>query len=264
MRLRLPRFPTLLAAALAATLAGGAAAQSPSRALSCPIDAAKAAQRAAEPAAPARPAVDTTGCLVPVRALRAGIRLYDLRERGDFVEFHVPGAEYARVAELASMPRTDGGDFVAYDAGRFRADALATCARLRAHGLKKARVLDGGIAAWAQVHDRSRALQLNRLDDAELAAVVADPGTRTVALAAPLQAALGAVPAKAGAAPQRIVVLADEQVPLATIEAKLAAAPGTLYWIGPATRLQALVAAQVALERKLDAGPAERSACAAL
>jgi rhodanese-related sulfurtransferase len=258
------RLHLLLAAAVATTLAGGAAAQAPSSVLSCPIDAAKAASRAAEPAGPARPAVDTTGCLVPVRALRAGTRLYDLREREDFVEFHIPGAEYARAAELASMPRTDGGDFVAYDAGRFRADALATCARLRSRGLKKARVLDGGIAAWAQVHDRSRALQLDRLGDAELAAMVADPATRAVVLAAPLQAALASVPAKAGAKPQRTVVLADEQTPQPAIAAKLAATPDSFYWIGTAARLQSLLAAQVALDRKREAGPAERSACSAL
>jgi hypothetical protein len=60
------------------------------------------------------------------------------------------------------------------------------------------------------------------------------------------------------------VLLADAQTPTATLAAKLAAAPGTFYWIGTAPRLQALLAAQVALARKREAGPAQSSACSAL
>jgi rhodanese-related sulfurtransferase len=250
---------------MAAMFATAVAAAPPaSNALSCPIDAARAAARAAEPAPPAKPVVDTTGCLVPVRMLRPGVRLYDLRAREDYVEFHVPGAQQADVFELAAMPSTNGGDFVAYDAGRRRAEALATCERLRAHGLKKARVLDGGIAAWAQVHDRSRGMQLNRLGDEELAAVVIDPATRAVVLAEPLRPALRALPATAPAKPARTVLLADAQTPTAAIAAKVAAAPGTFYWIGTPQALQSLLAAQVAMERKREAGPSERSSCSAL
>jgi rhodanese-related sulfurtransferase len=259
--LRLSIFAFLLTAALApATVA----AFDPANTLSCPIDAARAAQRAGEPAAPSGPAIDTRGCLVPVQALRPGTRLYDLRDRADYLDFHVPGAQHARLVEIASMPRTDGGDFVAYDAGHSRAEALATGARLRSRGLGKARVLDGGIAAWAHVHDRARGIALNRLDDAELAALVSDPATRPVVLAAALRPALGAVPASAAAKAQRTVVLADEQTPTADIAAKVAAAPATFYWIGTPQLLQSLLAAQVALDRKREAGPAERSACSAL
>jgi rhodanese-related sulfurtransferase len=264
MRLRPTRLSTF-AFVLAAALAPAAlAAIDPANTLSCPIDAARASQRAGQIAAPSGPAVDTRGCLVSVQALRPGTRLYDLRDRAAFLEFHVPGAQHAREVEIASMPRTDAGDFVAYDAGRFRADALATCARLRSRGLGKARVLDGGIAAWAHAHDRARGMQLNRLDDAELAALVGDPATRAVVLADPLRAALGAVPANRSTQAQRTVVLADEQTPTASIAAKVAAAPATFYWIGNPQRLQALLAAQLALERKREAGPAERSACSAL
>jgi rhodanese-related sulfurtransferase len=251
----------LLSAALAPAVAAGAA---PAKTLSCPIDAARAAQRAGEPAPPSAPAVDTRGCLVPVQALRPGTRLYDLRDRADFVDFHVPGAAPASAAELAAMPRTDDGDFVAYDAGRSRSDALATCARLRGQGMAKARVLDGGIAAWAHVHDRARGMQLDRLDDAEMAALVADPATRVDVLAAPLRPALAGIPATRAARVQRSVVLADGTTPLAAIAAKVAASPATFYWIGDPQRLQVLLAAQVAMERKVDAGPAERSACSAL
>jgi rhodanese-related sulfurtransferase len=259
------RLPWILPiAAVVATLAH--AAPPASNALSCPIDAARdaaqAAEQAAGPRASTRPVVDTTGCLVSVQALRPGVRLYDLRERDAFVEFHLPGAQNARLFDLASMPSVDGGDFVAYDAGRLRADALATCEQLRAVGLRKARVLDGGIAAWAQVHDRSRGLQLNRLGDEEVATLLRDRATRAVVLAEPLRPALGA-PA-AATRPARTVLLADAQTSTAAIAAKLAAAPATFYWIGTPERLQALLAAQVALERKREAGPAQSSACSAL
>jgi hypothetical protein len=81
-------------------------------------------------------------------------------------------------------------------------------------------------------------------------------------LAEPLRPALGA-PA-AATRPARTVLLADAQTSTAAIAAKLAAAPATFYWIGTPERLQALLAAQVALERKREAGPAQSSACSAL
>jgi rhodanese-related sulfurtransferase len=253
----LPRRLLLVAGLLAA---GTATADTPGT-LSCPIDAARAEAAIGTPAATATvPQVSTDGCLVGVKALKPGTRLYDLRGRAEYVEFHVPGAQHASLGDLVSMPRTDGGDFVVYDGGRVRADALQACRRLRSAGMKKARVLDGGIVAWAFAHDRSRALQLNRLADAELPALLADASTRTVVLAEPLRTA---APKPAGATAQRTVVLADAQTATTAIESRLATA-STYYWIGTPERLRSLQADFVAMDRKREAGPAERSACAAL
>jgi rhodanese-related sulfurtransferase len=246
-------------ALVAGLLAGGLASADPVGGASCPIDAARAAT--AKDAGPAPAALPSTaGCLVSVQALPANARLFDLRDRADYVEFHVPGAQQASLGDLVSMPRTDGGAIVAYDAGRFRSDALLTCQRLHSAGLAKARVLDGGIVAWAHAHDRSRALQLNRLADAELPALLADASTRTVVLAPALQPALGARAAGKGSA---TVVLADASTPPAAIQARLGT-PATFYWVGSPDRLRALIAELVAMDRKRESGPAERSACSAL
>lgn len=209
---------------------------------------------------------DGDSCLVKAHALDIGdVEVLDLRERVRFLEFHVPGARQATVAELITRPGTSSRPTIVYDGGRFRSDALQLCDRLRHAGFRQVHVVDGGIAAWAQLHALPEALALNRLSDADVAAALAEPGSRPVVLDDSLRSALP--PAKAAISPahtERVIVLATTTTPLSAIRTRLKKSVTTLYWSGSPERLRQLLQTQLAQDRKRLAGPAVSKACSAL
>lgn len=201
-------------------------------------------------------------CLVPASALDvSGTEIVDLRERARFLSFHVPGARQGSLTELMTRPGGRDRAVVVYDDGRFHADALQLCTRLRHAGLHWAHVVDGGIAAWAQRHGHPKALRVNRLADAEIAAALGEPGTHATALSSSLQFAVRAARASS---PERRIVLADAGTPVSRIQPLLGKGIVTFYWIGSAQRLHELLDTQVAQERKRLQGPGVRNTCSAL
>jgi rhodanese-related sulfurtransferase len=254
---------------LALSSRAGAAGQTPAAAAPtaaegaayCPI----LAGRAAQPAQAIPTASTNASCLIDVGAVRPDDRLYDLRDRADFAEFHLPGAASASLSELLSQAPSGKARLVVYDSGRFRSDASMLCDQLQAAGLANAKVMSGGIAAWAQVHEPDRALLLTRLSDGDLPGVLAQADVRARTLAPSLAPALGALaggPAKAGRT--RLVFLADATTPIATIQAQLAKSKGAFYWIGTPDRLRTQIANHLAMDKKRVAGPAQAAACSAL
>jgi rhodanese-related sulfurtransferase len=231
----------------------------------CPLLVLAARNKAPPPSAPD---VSSNGdsCLAKAHALDAGgAEIFDLRERARFLEFHVPGARQATITELVIRPETGSRPMIVYDGGRFRSDALQLCDRLRHAGFRQVHVVDGGIAAWAQLHALPEALALNRLSDADVAAALAEPGSRPVVLDDSLRSALpSAKPAVNPAHTERVIVLATATTPQSAIRARLKKGITTLYWSGSPERLRQLLQTQLAQDRKRLAGPAVSKACSAL
>jgi len=228
---------------------------------SCPQMVKAILAKAPSPKAPAT-AANAEDCLVKANALDTKDReIVDLRERGHYFTFHVPGAHHASVTELAMQPGMRSAPVVAYGSGHFHADALQLCDRLRHAGLRRVHVVDGGIAAWAQLHQLEKTMVLNRLQDREVAAALGEPASQAVALAPSLQFGVRsplAIHAK------RRIVLADTNTPLPLIRAQLEKGTVTLYWVGNAERLHTLLDVHTAQERKRLDGPGVRNTCSAL
>lgn len=215
------------------------------------------------PPPPKAPVVERgEDCLVGASALAtSGAEIVDLRERERFLAFHVPGARQGSLTELLVRPRSRDRAVVVYDGGHFHADALQLCTRLEHAGLHRVHVVDGGIAAWAQLHRHPEALLVNRLADTEIAAALSEPDTQATALSSSLQFAAHAA---RGPAPGRRIVLADAGTPASRIQPLLSKGLMTFYWIGSPRRLHELLDTQVAQERKRSQGPGVRNSCSAL
>ncbi len=135
------------------------------------------------------------------------------------------------------------------------------------------RLIDGGIAAWAQAHDPARAVAVSGLADTEVVAALSDPKMRATTLGAAMGKVLAEHRIGAGAAakPDRRIVVADLSTPMTEIESKLAGEPGTafapgtaFYWSGTPERLRELIHAHLLIDRKRIAGPAQSATCSAL
>jgi rhodanese-related sulfurtransferase len=231
----------------------------------CPLLALAAMNRAPTPSAPKVPSGEDS-CVVKARALDvAGAEVFDLRERARFLEFHVPGARQATLSELITRPGTSSHPTIVYDGGRFHSDALQLCERLQRAGFRQVHVVDGGIAAWAQLHALPESMALSRLSDTDMAAALSEPGSRSLVLDESLRSALppgDAVLRPAGAA--RVILLATATTPSSAIRAQLRKNVTTFYWIGSPQRLRELRQTQLAQDRKRLAGPAVSKACSAL
>lgn len=207
---------------------------------------------------------DDRSCLVASSALKGSAPIFDLRGRAEFLEFHVPGASHSSVHELAARAGLGDQPLFVYEGGRFRSDALQLCDRLRRVGLAHAKVVDGGIASWAQTHGRAESLAVSRLADSEISAALLDPDNVTRALASSLDATVAKLPNRKGKG-RRLVLVADPATPIASIKARLAAKDKvTFYWIGTEERLNSLIGAQHAHLHKREAGPAMPKACGTL
>lgn len=227
----------------------------------CPLATASRAVPAAAPLAPR-----DTSCLVSPRAIQ-GARVFDLRARADYLAAHIPGAEHADLHSLTRRADDAGRGMVVYDGGRFASDAYLLCHRLRRAGLTQARVIDGGIAAWAQATRHPQALVLGRLADTEVAAVLSEPSSRAVALSPALDRVLAEHGVARGAKPPaggRRVVIGGVGTPQADLSRHVAGAAPTLYWLGSSEQLVSLLHAHLDLDRKRVSGPAESAKCSGL
>jgi rhodanese-related sulfurtransferase len=261
---------------LARALAFSLALTTTTTAVAQPSDPATAARLACPlmaglplPTKAATPRVVTDpSCLIAASAVTATDRIYDLRERDEYVRFHLPAAEHATAGSLATTPGIEKKPVIVYESGRFRSDAFLLCDRLRHAGVAQVKVIDGGIAAWAQRRAAAELVALNRLSDTDVPTALLDatPGT-VVVLSESLRPVLRELalasdvpPKKPGA---RALLLADPQTPIATVQARLSKAPA-LYWVGTGERLRQLLTRQLAQENKRQAGPAESTLCSAL
>ncbi|KAF1703327.1 hypothetical protein CSC68_04435 [Pseudoxanthomonas suwonensis] len=187
----------------------------------------------------------------------AGARLVDVRDRAEYSRLHIPGAENL---PLQSLPNARGSSLVVYDGGRLRADALVLCERLHRYGLRDFKVIDGGIAAWAQSQRRTEALDASRLTDVEVAAALAAGQDRVVAHSDGLSAILKKHAIAAGGTSKngRTIVLGHGDLPRDRLLATLSRRSGgniALYWTGAPEQLDAAIARHKAQEsRRLD-GP---------
>ena len=239
---------------LAGAMSGAATAGS-----LCPL---AAAAKPVAIAAPPRIEEDRS-CLIDARSVTAAQEVFDLRSRQDYLEYHLPQAKHASVSALAALRRGNDAAFVAYDSGKSRSAIFLLCEQLRRAGLKHARLIEGGIASWTQVHNQPERLITSRLADNELMAVLSDRQASAIAMTGALKAALAEH--RLGAAKgTRVAMLADPSVPMAEIEAKLHGKEAAFYWVGTAPQLRELIHAHLLQDRKRLAGPAQSATCSAL
>lgn len=231
----------------------------------CPLVAARAAAKT-----PSLPAiVEDRTCLVDAKSVGGNeTEIYDVRDRSDFLEFHVPNAQHSSAAALSTILRGSSKVIVIYDSGKFRSDAFLLCSRLRSAGFKHFKMIDGGIAAWAQFHSKPEKIALSRLADAEVSAALSDTSSVAHPLTGSFRSVLqehrvGQTPA--GAKTARSVFLADSTTPIARIEALLNGKNATgFFWLGSEEKLVILLHAHFAQDLKRVAGPAESKTCGAL
>jgi rhodanese-related sulfurtransferase len=205
-------------------------------------------------------------CLIKAQSIH-NHPTYDARTRAEFLDFHIPGAQYSTPYALAAMFRNSKTKFVVYDSGKSRSSTLLLCSRLRRAGLTQVKLIDGGIAAWAQAQRRPEKFVLNRLSDDEVLAALLDRHAHAIAMTAPLKSML--TEHRLGVAPEgvpsRRVVLAETASPLANLESQLNASKETaFYWIGTPARLRDLIHTHLLQDQKRIAGPAQSTTCSAL
>src|SRR5436190_9196739 len=83
-----------------------------------------------------------------IKNRRAGLRIVDVRPRGDFDAYHLPGAEHMAVDSVATTPFRAGETIVLYSEGG--AHAAQAWVFLRALGYKKVYFLRGGLYEWLE------------------------------------------------------------------------------------------------------------------
>ncbi|HEY1137608.1 MAG TPA: rhodanese-like domain-containing protein [Xanthomonadaceae bacterium] len=213
------------------------------------------------------PASDNhVSCLIRPAAIPPSSRMIDVRPASEYANTRIPGAENMSVLQLVSRKNSMPQDIVVYDSGRFPSDALQLCDRLRKAGYAQARVLDGGIAGWAQFRRRPESMALSRLSDSEVAAAILVSDNHVTALSNRLQLVLKEHDiATTGRAGTRRILLADPAMPEQAINAQMTGQTHLfLYWLGEADQLHRLLDQQIAMEAKRQAGPAESSICSSL
>lgn len=208
-----------------------------------------------------QPGTQARQCLVSAAQLKPGATLIDLRSSQAYTAFHIPGANNQQLNQLLSQrPR----DAVVYDGGRLAQDGALLCERLQRYGLDNVRVLEGGIAAWAQLNRDTHALALSRLDDGEITSALLAGRTPVVALSPGFDAVMAGLPAQTPRSGAQQLVLASSA---AEIPARLAQRRGgktLLYWVGEPQRLQSLLQTLLAQDRKREMGPGYSPTCSAL
>ena len=210
-------------------------------------------------------------CLASIGELKGDYVLVDARSRDEFAQFHIPGAINLSGSELMTTPTIRGKRAIIYDSGKFSSDAYFLCSRLRKAGTTNFKILDGGIAAWAQSRSDPRTAELSRLSDSEVLSALLSPGSLASSLAPSLSAVLAkSIPParlRTGTSPSRAVLLATESTPFAAIQARLDSHKGkpvSFYWTGTGEKLSQLLAFHSAQESKRNSGPAEPKGCSAL
>lgn len=86
-----------------------------------------------------------------------GPRLFDLRPRADFEQFHIPSAEHAPLDRLLELPLPHSASVVLYAEDAERAAQAWTLMRLR--GYRDVAYLQDGLYEWiARIHEPALAL----------------------------------------------------------------------------------------------------------
>lgn len=210
---------------------------------------------------------DDPTCLVKASSVVAGTRLYDVRSRAEYQQFHIPGATSSSVSEVAHLLRSNTTPAIIYEGGKFHSDALLLCARLRSAGARNFKILDGGIAQWSQSNRHPERLVASRIDDAEVAALLTDPKTTASSSAGNIRSLLSEHGIRQGAAiaSGKRVLIVDPSTPDEKITALLdVRGPTAFYWKGDAPQLLALLHSHLAQHQKRVAGPAQSATCSAL
>lgn len=262
MPVRAPIFLPIAALLVPIVAFAGSDRYGPLPELTCPLR--PHSTQPAHAAAPHLPAA-LAQCLVGPEALdRPGAKPLDVRPRSRFEAFHVPRARSVSVTELETLPYDHGRPLLVYEAGRFRSDALLLCSRLQRVGFRDVRVIDGGIAAWAQKHASSPLQDLGRLDDTEVAAMLREPGVRVTAMETDLRTAAPVPPPATPGETTRRLFLAGSNDALPAIARALPGRGAGFFWIGTPERLRSLLQTQLSMDAKRRAGAAHRSTCSAL
>lgn len=205
-------------------------------------------------------------CLIDATArLPLGAKIIDIRSRAEHSQLHIPGSLNQ---PLQSLMNAGAGPLIVYDNGRFRSDALQLCERLSRYGMRDFKVIDGGIAAWAQSTSAPGTLDVSRLSDTEVSAALVAGGSTIVPLASGFSIILRdrglGMPAASANPSGRTIILAEPSTERNLITAKLARRAGqntTLYWTGTPDRLANLIGAHLAQEQRRQQGPMVSSTC---
>jgi len=205
-------------------------------------------------------------CLIDAAArLPDGAKIVDIRSRAEYSQLHIPGSVNQ---PLQSLMNAGAGPLIIYDNGRFRSDSLQLCERLSRYGVRDFKVIDGGIAAWAQSTRAPGAPDVSRLSDTEASAALVAGGSTIVPLASSFSTILrdrGLGTSANGANPSgRTIILAEPGTDRHLVTAKLARRAGqntTLYWTGTPDRLASLIGTHLVQEQRRQQGPMVSSTC---
>ncbi|HEY0332296.1 MAG TPA: rhodanese-like domain-containing protein [Stenotrophomonas sp.] len=200
-------------------------------------------------------------CLMSAAQLKAGTTLIDLRSSQAYSAFHIPGATNQQLNQLLSQrPR----DAVVYDGGRLAQDSALLCERLQRYGLANVRVLEGGIAAWAQSNRDTHALEVSRLEDGEITSALLAGRTSVVALSPGFNAVLASLRPQASHVGAQELALANNAEEVSARLAQRRSGRTLLYWIGEPQRLQTLLQTLLVQDHKRESGPGYSPTCSAL
>lgn len=209
------------------------------------------------------------GCLIDAAAaFPANARIIDLRSRAEYSRLHIPGAANQ---PLHSLLGAGTEPMIVYDGSRFRPDALQLCERLARYGVRDFKVIDGGIAAWAQSRRPDSALDLSRLSDAEASAAILAGTAAIVPLSegfAPVLRTmdLPATHGHAGAGMQTVLLATPDNahVRIAPRLARRSGQAPTLHWTGTPEQLARILEVRRAQDRRLRQGPMVDTGCPGL
>lgn len=216
---------------------------------------------------PAASAPEDGSCLVHARSIGTNGPIYDIRGRAEYLSFHIPNAQHSTAAELSRILRGSQQPVIVYDSGKFRSDAFQLCARLRAGGFQNFKIIDGGIAAWAQVNRHPERLGVSRLSDTEVSAALFDPANSAVASTEDFKSVLSehGIKQRGARTSGRRILVGDTAVPSSRIGTLLDSGGTTaFYWSGGRDQLTALIHVHLAQDQKRVAGPVQSAACSAL
>lgn len=196
------------------------------------------------------------------------VRIVDIRSRAEYSQLHVPNSINQ---PLHSLMNAGTGQLIVYGNGRFRSDALQLCERLSRYGVRDFKVVDGGIAAWAQSIRSPGVLDVSRLSDTEAAAALVAGNSAIVALSSSFSAILQNHGVRTSASsPQRsgrTIMLAEPSANRDRIATRLVRRAGqntTFYWTGTPEQLSGLIGVHLAQEQRRRQGPMVNPTCPGL
>ncbi|MCD9026852.1 rhodanese-like domain-containing protein [Luteimonas sp. BDR2-5] len=208
-------------------------------------------------------------CLIDAAApFPSTARIIDIRGRAEYSQIHIPNAANQPLQSLLNAP---AGQLIVYDNGRFRSDALQLCERLTRYGVRDFKVIDGGIAAWAQSSRAQGVLDVSRLSDTEASAALVAGNSAVVTLSGGFPSVLrghgigvsAANPSSSG----RTIILAEPGTSHDQISARLARRNGqntAFYWTGSPEQLANLISAHLAQDQRRRQGPMVNPNCPGL